>query len=146
MSGQEFSHEVHVSFKRGIDSTFKEFNGCGRFVPDISLHDIWGLIEFNGAKYPNVNMPGGATLELFPVDEKVLFSDGCNSFRGAFHTESRQIYFGNMAGTLKACPEKKFNPEIATGMTMTDYGYEREGRELVFYIDSTAIYRWRKID
>jgi len=146
MSGQEFSHEVRVSFKWGVDSSFTEFTGCGRFVPDRALHDIWGLIEFNGVKYPNENMPGGSTLELFPEDERVLFSDGCNSFRGAFHTEGRQIHFGNMAGTLKACPDKKINPEIATGITMTDYQYDREGRELVFYSDSIAVYRWRKID
>lgn len=146
MSDQEFSHEVRVSFKSGIDSAFTEFTGCGRYVPDLSLHDIWGLIEFNGVKYPNENMPGGATLELFPVDERVMFSDGCNSFRGSFHTQENKVYFGNMAGRLKACPDQKFNSKIARRLAKTDYRYERDGRSLVFYSDSTAVYRWIKMD
>jgi len=146
MSGQEFSHKVFISLKRGIDSSYTEFKGCGRYVPDVSLHDIWGLIEFSGETYPNKKMPGGAQLELFPVDERVLFSDGCNSFSGSFHTEEKKIHFGNLAGTLKACPDQKINTKIATGLATTAYRYEKDGRNLTFYNDSIAVYRWRKID
>jgi len=32
MSGQKFPFQVSVNIKRGIDSSFKEYNGCGRML------------------------------------------------------------------------------------------------------------------
>jgi len=146
MSGQNFSHKVSVSFKQGVDNTYSEFTGCGRFVPDISLHDIWGLLEYRNNTYPNAEMPGGAQLELFPVDQRVIYSDGCNSFTGSFFTEGGKIKFGQMVGTLKACPDLKTKNEISSQLSQSNYQYQRLGNELLFSKDSTLIFRWRKID
>jgi putative lipoprotein len=32
MSGQKFPYQVSVNIKRGVDSTYREYNGCGRML------------------------------------------------------------------------------------------------------------------
>jgi putative lipoprotein len=32
MSGQKFPYQVSLNIKRGIDSTYREYNGCGRML------------------------------------------------------------------------------------------------------------------
>ena len=146
MSGQAFSHKVSISIKRGTDSTYSDFSGCGRYVPDITLHDIWGLIEFNGEKIPGEKYPKGVQLELFPVEEKVIFNDGCNAYTGTFYTSMKEIHFGNMAGTLKACPQMDSNEKIGAHLAQHHFDYMREGQELHFFEDSSLVFSWRKID
>lgn len=48
MADKTFNFSVRVQFKYGVDEDFKEYSGCGDFLPDLSLHDIWVLEEVNG--------------------------------------------------------------------------------------------------
>ena len=146
MSGQEFSHTVLISFKGGDDTSFTDFAGCGRYVPNLSLHDIWGLVEYGGQEVPNLKMPKGAIMELNPINESMMYSDNCNSFAGTFYTQGEMIHFGNLAGTLKACPDMNINEDIGAGLNMENYQYERKGSQLVFYNNSGEVYKWKKID
>ncbi len=48
MSGKENKYQVTVELKRGIDKDFKTFIGCGNYITDYRLHDIWVLEDMNG--------------------------------------------------------------------------------------------------
>jgi heat shock protein HslJ len=50
MSGKEYKYQVTVQLKRSIDKDFKTFRGCGNYITDYRLHDIWTLEDMNGQR------------------------------------------------------------------------------------------------
>lgn len=48
MSGKENKYQVTVELNRDIDKDFKTFKGCGNYITDYRLHDVWTLEELNG--------------------------------------------------------------------------------------------------
>jgi len=105
MSDKTYSYSVNIDYKISSDTDYKSFTGCGNFIPDFRLHDIWAIEKVNNIKIDAQDFEKGAPqLELFVSDKRVLGNDGCNTFRGSFYNENNRIYFGSLAGTRMACP------------------------------------------
>lgn len=41
MSGEAFNYRVTVDYKSSVDTDYQSFKGCGNFIPDPRLHDLW---------------------------------------------------------------------------------------------------------
>jgi heat shock protein HslJ len=50
MSGSILPYSVTIEIKKGTDAEFTTFKGCGQYVTDYRLHDIWVLEQLNGKK------------------------------------------------------------------------------------------------
>jgi hypothetical protein len=49
INGKKFPSKVTVEIKRGTDKDYNRVEGCGRFVFDERIHDIWVLQQLNSA-------------------------------------------------------------------------------------------------
>ncbi len=48
MSGKKSDYHVTVDVKRSTDKNYTTYKGCGNYVTDYRLHDIWMLEDMNG--------------------------------------------------------------------------------------------------
>ncbi|CAN0490355.1 unnamed protein product, partial [Scytosiphon promiscuus] len=106
MSENAFRNKVRVEVKSSKEEDYTTFEGCGNYVPDYRLHDIWVLEGLNGKTlkaddFPKKELP---RFELFVKEERLTGNAGCNTMNGSFYVAEKGIlHFGNMATTLMAC-------------------------------------------
>ncbi|MDZ7614778.1 MAG: hypothetical protein U5K51_14560 [Flavobacteriaceae bacterium] len=48
MADKKFDTEVRVEFKTSLEKDYKTFTGCGDYVPNFRLHDIYAIREVDG--------------------------------------------------------------------------------------------------
>lgn len=48
MSGELSPYKVSVDYRKNKTSAFENIKGCGQYITDYRLHDIWVLEELNG--------------------------------------------------------------------------------------------------
>ena len=143
MSGEKFTHRVQVEAKKKTARDFQTFEGCGRYVPDYRLNDIWVLTHMDGEAIDASTLPKGLpTLELHIVDSRVVGHGGCNNIMGSFTIEWKTIQFDHIAGTMMACPDMTVETEFLKAISGKRLSYglenlvlvlsEKDGTELKF--------------
>jgi heat shock protein HslJ/uncharacterized membrane protein len=143
MSGEIFSHKVSVNFGRTTDVDDTRYEGCGRYVVDPRLNDIWALRTIEGTEIDTNGLPKSTpTLELHIADGRAMGHTGCNDFSGSFSVERNRISFGTAAMTLRACMGMSEEARFKEALFQRSHTFEvkdlelvltdREGRELVF--------------
>lgn len=81
----------------------------------------WELSEFMGQ--PVEAKEGGkkAFITFSPVDGRMAGNDGCNNMMGSYELkEGGRISFGQMAGTLMACPDMTGTDEFRAALERVD--------------------------
>ncbi len=125
MSGEHFEYTVHVQAKHASDKTYQDFMGCGDYVPDMRLTNIWVVEQVKGvALQPASFAKGLPTLELSARELKLSGHDGCNRIGGAFTTQGNTISFKQLFGTKMFCSAPEGTPDI--GMLLADKTYAFE--------------------
>ena len=113
MSGENFPYKVRVEAKSSADSTYKTFEGCGRFLYDIRLYDIYVMEEMTGFNLKKEKlMKGMPTFEFNLNDLKFSGHAGCNSFSGGINVAGNKVTFANLVGTLTSCPNMKVEKAV----------------------------------
>jgi heat shock protein HslJ len=104
--GNKFDHSVKVELKYTNDEVSTLFKGCGKYLPDYRLHNIWVVTTLYGKDVPPDNSPKGAPeLEINANSQMIIGHGGCNSFSGKVKVMGDEIHFGPIASTRIACPE-----------------------------------------
>ena len=128
MSDDYYHYKVKVEYKPAGKTEYEVFSGCGNYVPDFRLNNIWAVVEVNGMKlFPNDFKKGIPRIEFHIKTESVMGSDGCNNFRGSIELQHLIIVFGPLAGTRMACPNMDKSDEITGAIS---------GKKLAFEFDS----------
>lgn len=99
MSGQRFDYRVNV------DVRGKNYVGCGVSLRQVALlQDIWVLTELQGVtiKTP-IDGRELPRLEISLTEGRVSGTTGCNRLSGSVKADSRQVAFGQMVTTKRAC-------------------------------------------
>ncbi len=126
MSGAQRPFKVRVRYKAGEDEDFTELEGCGNYVADPRLHNIWAVVSVNDVPLDPEKYTGGIPrVELFTTEGRVLGFDGCNTFQGSFYEKDKQLYFSALMSTLMACeniPDSKVPGILSFGLF--DYTWE----------------------
>ena len=105
MSGEPFSYKVRVEAKRTGEANYKTFEGCGKFLYDIRLHDIYVMEEMTGFNLKKEKLQKGLPQFEFNLNEMKFFGHaGCNNISGSMNVYGGKITFGALMGTLMACP------------------------------------------
>jgi len=148
MSGQKFGYAVTVDVKTNKDADYKTYKGCGDYVPDFRLHDIWAITEVDGIKVVPENFKGETPrLEIKTSEERVFGHDGCNSFNGSVKTEAGKIIFGNLASTMMACFENTdISSKIGIILSGSSLNYTIENNLLIFTKNGKKIMVLKHID
>ena len=115
MSDQVFNYQVTVDYKTSNSEDYQTYNGCGNYIPNPLLHNIWVITKVNNTV---INLSDFKTkppyLELNITKESIYGTDGCNSFRGKIEIEGNQITFSQLASSMMACAN---NVEISAQIT-----------------------------
>jgi len=148
MSGQKFGYTVTVDVKTNKNADYKTYKGCGDYVPDFRLHDIWAITEVDGMKVIPENFKGETPrLEIKTSEERVFGHDGCNSFNGSVKTEAGKIIFGNLISTMIACFENTdVSSKIGSILSGNSLNYTIENNQLILTKDSKKVMVLKHID
>jgi heat shock protein HslJ len=124
MSGEIFPLKVRVDAKYTADTDYKQFEGCGRYVVDYRLNDIWVLTTFNDKKLKTEDFVKGLPVVEFHLNENRVFgSTGCNRMTGSFEAKGKKITLGKMATTRMACPSMDFEQQFLAAVTENTLDY-----------------------
>ncbi len=117
MSGEKSPYTVKVEINN------KTLNGCGKYITDYRLHDIWVLEELNGKKVALTDFQRELPrIEIHAADNKFMGFGGCNSIGGTIFYEKDLLRFSNVISTLMACaPGNKEGEFIKALQSTTTY-------------------------
>ena len=118
ISGEVSGFRVEVMLRKATDKEFKVYNGCGIYLKDERLHDIWVLQMLNADKLiPKDFSRGLPVIEINLRENKVSGHDGCNGISGSIKTHGNHIIFGNLMSTLMACPDMELSSRFTQALS-----------------------------
>jgi|WetSurMetagenome_2_1015567.scaffolds.fasta_scaffold44139_2 heat shock protein HslJ/uncharacterized membrane protein len=113
ISGEKFTYKVRVEAKKSSDKNYKTFEGCGKYLSDSRLNDIWVMEEMTGINFKKEKLQKGMPTFEFNLNElKFNGHAGCNSFSGVINVVSNKITFSDLIGTLMSCPNMKVEKAV----------------------------------
>lgn len=140
MSGDKSSYSVRIEIVKNKNSTF--LSGCGNYITDSRLHDIWVLEQLNGKKVILADFTKELpNLEINSSTNKFMGFAGCNRMNGTIFFERGLLHFTNTITTRMFCGEKnKENEFLKVLQSTTTYKVENlrliltnaSGEELIF--------------
>lgn len=147
MTGKLFDYSVNIRFQLGLNDEFKELKGCGKYLPDLALHDIWVLDEINEENLTDSEFQKRPSFEFFSKDGVVLGHTGCNNFRGKFSIEGyKEIQFSKIITTLKSCSDMSTENFLKENVFDKRMKYSRKGMFLYLAgYDGTEL-KFKKVD
>ncbi len=114
MSGEVFPYTVTASYKStGVDET-RVLEGCGSYITDYRLHDIWVLEEMQGAPVSKEDFNGNdvPNMEININNNRFSGFSGCNRMTGSIFYEKDVLRFTHIASTRMACPNMEKESEF----------------------------------
>ena len=140
ISSEKSTYSVRIEIVKDTVSTF--LSGCGNYITDSRLHDIWVLEKLNGEKATLDHfMKELPNLEINSSTNKFMGFAGCNRMNGTIFFERGLLRFANVITTRMACgPNNKENEFVKALQSTTNYKVENmrltltnpSGNELVF--------------
>jgi len=132
MSGERFNYKVEVQAKHTSDKAYRNFTGCGDYVPDMRLTDIWVVEQVEGVPLKPASFMNG--------------HDGCNDIGGAFSTKRNTITFKQLMSTRMFCSTPDGTPEISALLAEQTYGYEFGNNRLYLKKGNKIILTLKHVD
>jgi heat shock protein HslJ len=144
MSGEKFYYSVRIEIAKNNNST--NFNGCGNYITDYRLHDIWVLEKLNGATVSSVDfMKELPNLEINSSTNNFTGFAGCNTMNGALFFERGLLRFTNIITTRMACPGNNKESEFLEAL-QSSTSYKVENRRLILSNPSGEKLVFKKVD
>jgi len=125
--------EVMVQVKSSLDNDFTELNGCGRYLMNYGLNDIWVLEKMTGV---NLNdeietlKKGLPVFEFHLKDKKFFGHAGCNNIRSYLIIEGDKIKFGRVFSDKYTCPNMNLEKKIISALSENIFNYKFDNRKL----------------
>ena len=125
ISGAKNSYQVKVQVKTAGDTEYTVYNGCGKYIGDYRLHDIWALQSIgNKVIDPKEFQNGIPTIEFQLNEGKTYGFGGCNRFFGKIHLEDGAISFSQVGSTEMACPGLHLETEFLSTFSDKTLSYK----------------------
>jgi heat shock protein HslJ len=147
MSGEQFPYKVRVDAKLTTDADYAHYEGCGRYLTDYRLHNIWVVEEMQGEPLKAEDFAKGLpTLEFFPGEGQVGGHDGCNRIFGKIETQGNQLTFGIIGATRMACPNMEKSDRFNQLLNEQTFTYAFEPRQLLLKQGEEVVLRLKNVD
>ncbi|MDX6183424.1 META domain-containing protein [Flavobacterium sp. Fl-77] len=123
MSGIMSPYSVQILIKKTATNQVENIEGCGHYVTDYRLHDIWVLEELNGKKVAISDVSKELPrIEINAAKNEFMGFGGCNSINGRLFYEKDSLRFTNVTSTMMACVPSNYEEEfLKTLQTTTQY-------------------------
>lgn len=146
MSGAISPYSVKIEIKDNSELEVKKLSGCGNYVTDYRLHDIWVLEELNGYKvFATDFQKEFPRIEINSAENRFMGYGGCNSITGQIFFEKDVLRFTKVVSTLMACApgnkEGEFLKALQSGTT-----YSIENNRLTLSNPSAKLLVFKKVD
>jgi len=147
MSDNNFNYKVSIDYKKSKEKDYTRLSGCGNFVPDYRLHNIWAVESVENENLKEIEfMKGQPFIDINMTEYRISGHDGCNNIMGGFRYEKGYLIIGNLAGTMMACPNMEISNQISKTLNNKKIAYEfREGK-LHFIYQNKIIMTLNNID
>lgn len=146
MSGDKSAYTVRIEIVKDKSGDSTNFNGCGSYITDSRLHDIWVLEKLNGkvASLTNFNkeLPN---LEINSSTNQFMGFAGCNHMNGTIFFEKGLLRFSNTITTRMACGENNKEYEFIKALESTT-SYKVENMRLTLSNQSGVELVFKKVD
>ena len=140
MSGEKFTYRVRVEAKNSADKNYKTFEGCGKYLFDSRLYDIWVMEEMTGINFKKEKLQKGMpTFEFNLTDMRFGGHAGCNQINGGISVVGNKITFGNLVGTLMSCPNMKIEKAVITALNDKTVTYSIDKMKLTIVSGKTKM-------
>jgi len=146
MSGAISPYSVKVEIKNNSELEAKKLSGCGKYITDYRLHDIWVLEELNGYKVFETDFQKEfPRLEINSTENRFSGFGGCNSITGQIFYEKEVLRFTKVVSTLMACPTGNKEGDFLKALQSTT-NYSIENNRLTLSNPSGKLIVFRKVD
>jgi heat shock protein HslJ/uncharacterized membrane protein len=146
MSGDKSLYTVRVEITKEKSGDSVNFNGCGSYITDSRLHDIWVLEKLNGKSVSltnfNKELPN---LEINSTTNQFMGFAGCNRMSGTIFFEKGLLRFSNTITTEMACGENNKESEFIKALESTT-AYKVENMRLTLSNQSGVELVFKKVD
>lgn len=146
MADITYSYAVKAQIKKKTDAEFQNLNGCGNYITDYRLHDIWSLESLKGTKVTSENFAKQKPyIEINTKENTFMGYAGCNNISGKIFSENELLRFTDAITTLKMClpnnEEASFVKALQSSTT-----YTIENNRLTLSNPSGELLVFRKVD
>jgi len=129
MSDKVYNYSVKLSLKRG-DQKELLLEGCGNYIIDYRLHDIWALEELEGKKInPEDFKKGVPNLEIYAEEARFSGMAGCNQMGGKLFSEKDLLRFTDIFTTEMMCENYETEKVLVKALESTTR-YELKNNKL----------------
>jgi heat shock protein HslJ/uncharacterized membrane protein len=97
-------YRVAIAYKPTAESDFTSLRGCGSYLMDYRLHDIWALETLNGKAIVVSEGLERPYLEINSRTNAFMGTASCNQMRGKVFFEPGLLRFTEVITTRKLCP------------------------------------------
>ncbi len=118
-------------------------NGGGSAMPAIE-GVVWQLTELDGAAPPRGDRGQLLTLQLDSGERRASGFGGCNRFFGEYRLQGASLSFGQLAMTMKACPEGMDAERAYHRALGRVKAYRREAGQLLLLDGDSVVARYRE--
>lgn len=121
MSGDKSPYSVRIAIEK--DNITTNINGCGNYITDTRLHDIWVLEKLNGEKVSLINFDKELpNIEINSSNNQFMGFAGCNHMNGQIFFEKGLLRFTSIITTRMVCgPNDKENEFLKALQSITTY-------------------------
>jgi heat shock protein HslJ/uncharacterized membrane protein len=145
-SGVILPYKVSIEIKSSSDADFKKIDGCGKYITDYRLHDIWVLEELNGHKVSVTDYQKELPrIEIYAEENRFMGFGGCNSISGSLFFEKDLLRFHNITSTLMACAENNKEDKFVKVLQSTTT-YSIKNNRLTLSNPSGKLLVFKKVD
>jgi heat shock protein HslJ/uncharacterized membrane protein len=146
MSGAISPYKVSIEIKNNTETNSQKIEGCGKYITDYRLHDIWVLEELNGYKiFISDFQKELPRIEIHAAENRFMGFGGCNSISGSLFFENDLLRFNNITSTLMACAENnKEDKFVKTLQSVTTYSIKNN--RLTLSNPSGKLLVFKKVD
>lgn len=146
-AGKTLPYRAEVFHKYSNEERGTAYTGCGDYVRDYRIHDIWVLLSLGDNEVKAASFDKGLPTIEFHVNEgRVMGHDGCNDFNASLHTHSDVIEIERMSLTSRECGPNRPGAAMVAALTEAPLQFKREGRMLTLLRNDKEVMRLKKVD
>ena len=147
MSGVKLPYTVTISTKNNTDKNEVNYKGCGQYLADYRLHDIWALDNINDNKIIAADFINGfPRIEFNLTERKVFGSYGCLNYNGDIEVKGDKIYFEKLLSIGKACNHLNIENEYLQKISNKIISYQVKQGKLYLQVSKDVMFIYKKID
>ena len=144
MSGENALYSVQMEIT--IKNKTEKFSGCGNYVTDYRLHDIWVLEKLNGQVVRSADFTKELpNLQINSTTNEFLGFAGCNQMNGKVFYERGLLRFTNISTTRMMCAPNNKEADFLEALQNTT-NYHFESRHLILSNPSGEKLVFKKVD